>query len=96
MGRRGGVKVLVGCILKMGAALDANMSVAPRAGNGKVTVADILSRNRAIGDLRFHSEEAKAKADPSDSLARASEYRDDGPLGESVGGGDEDGTPGQR
>ena len=43
------MQVLVGRILKMGAAPEANMSVASRAGNGKVTVPDILSRKTPTG-----------------------------------------------
>jgi 3-methyl-2-oxobutanoate hydroxymethyltransferase len=38
----------MGCIPKLGAAPEAKMSVAPRAGNGKITVPDLLSR-------KFHS-----------------------------------------
>jgi 3-methyl-2-oxobutanoate hydroxymethyltransferase len=38
----------MGCILNLGAAPEAKMSVAPRAGNGKITVPDLLSR-------KFHS-----------------------------------------
>src|ERR1700678_777467 len=38
----------MGCIPNLGAAPEAKMSVAPRAGNGKVTVPDLLSR-------KFHS-----------------------------------------
>jgi 3-methyl-2-oxobutanoate hydroxymethyltransferase len=34
----------MGCILNLGAAPEAKMSVAPRAGNGKITVPDLLSR----------------------------------------------------
>jgi 3-methyl-2-oxobutanoate hydroxymethyltransferase len=34
----------MGCILNLGAAPEVNMSVAPRAGNGKITVPDIQSR----------------------------------------------------
>ena len=36
--------VKLGCILNLGAAPEVTMSVAPRAGNGKITVPDILSR----------------------------------------------------
>jgi 3-methyl-2-oxobutanoate hydroxymethyltransferase len=38
----------MGCIPNLGAAPEAKMSVAPRAGNGKITVPDLLSR-------KFHS-----------------------------------------
>jgi len=50
------MKLLLGCIPKLGAAPEVNMSVAPRAGSGKVTVPDILSRKS-----RTASPEAKPK-----------------------------------